>query len=229
MEKSKNPQHLLVVDDDARIRDLLQKYLVEHGYFVSIAKNTTEALFMLKEVECHLIILDVMMPGETGVEFAKKLRIQHFNNIPILMLTAMGEADDRINGLEVGADDYLVKPFEPRELLLRIGNLLKRNQESNEIYYFGDFIYDLSNQSLMQKNEKIFLTSGEHCLLSFLLKRSNQIVSREVLAEELNINERSVDVQIIRLRAKIEANPSRPLFLQTIRSQGYVIRFCRQS
>lgn len=225
MESPRKTQHLLVVDDDARIRNLLQKYLVENNYFVSIAKNTEEALALLKEIKCNLIILDVMMPGETGVEFTKRLRLRQSNNIPILMLTAMGEVDDRITGLEVGADDYLVKPFEPRELLLRITNILKRNQESKDLYYFGDFIYDLPRQLLLQKDEKIFLTHSEHSLLNCLLKYSNEIVSREALAEELSINERSVDVQIIRLRSKIEDNPSRPLFLQTVRGKGYIIRF----
>lgn len=225
MERPKKSQHLLVVDDDARIRSLLQKYLVENDYFVSIVKNTTEALALLKEIKCDLIILDVMMPGETGIEFAKRLRLQQYNNIPILMLTAMGEVDDRIAGLEVGADDYLVKPFEPRELLLRITKILKRNQESKDFYYFGDFIYDLPRQLLLQKDKKIFLTHSEYCLLNCLLNHSNKIVSREALAEELGINERSVDVQIIRLRSKIEDNPSRPLFLQTVRGKGYIIRF----
>ena len=223
MESLEKFKHLLVVDDDARIRNLLQQYLIEHGYFVSIAKNTTEAISILGDLICDLIILDVMMPGETGIEFAKKLYSKN-SNIPILMLTAMGEVDDRIAGLEVGADDYLVKPFEPKELLLRISNILKRNQDNSKIYYFGDFIYDLSCQILLQKDKKIFLTYSEHNLLSFLLKHSNQIVSREDLSEELDINERSVDVQIIRLRSKIEINPSRPLFLQTIRGQGYIIR-----
>lgn len=225
MERPKKNRHLLVVDDDARIRSLLQKYLVENNYFISIAKDTTEALFLLKEIECDLIILDVMMPGETGIEFAKKLRLQQYNNIPILMLTAMGEVDDRIAGLEVGADDYLVKPFEPRELLLRIAKILKRTQISPDLYYFGDFIYDFPRQLLLQKNIKIVLTHSEHSLLNYLLKNSNKIVSREALAEELDINERSVDVQIIRLRSKIEENPSRPLFLQTVRGKGYIIRF----
>lgn len=224
MESSRKTQHLLVVDDDARIRSLLQKYLVENNYFVSIAKNTSEALELLKEVDCDLIILDVMIPGETGIEFAKRLRLGRYNNIPILMLTAMGEVNDRIAGLEVGADDYLVKPFEPRELLLRITKILKRNQEIQNLYYFGDFVYDLPRQLLLQKDDKIFLTNSEHSLLNCLLKNSNKIVSREELAEELGINERSVDVQIIRLRSKIEDNPSRPLFLQTVRGKGYIIR-----
>ncbi|MCT4635242.1 MAG: response regulator [Rickettsiales bacterium] len=224
MENPKKTQHLLVVDDDSRIRSLLQKYLVENNYFVSIVKNTTEAISLLKEIECDLIILDVMIPGETGIEFAKRLRLGKYSNIPILMLTAMGEVDDRIAGLEVGADDYLVKPFEPRELLLRITKILKRSQESRSFYYFGDFIYDLPRQLLLQKDKKIFLTQSEYSLLNSLLKNSNKIVSREELAEELGINERSVDVQIIRLRSKIENNPSRPLFLQTVRGKGYIIR-----
>jgi len=224
MEQSKKTQHLLVIDDDAKIRTLLQKYLVDNGYFVSIAKNTSEGLSILKDIECNLIILDIMMPGETGIEFTRKLRTKIYNKIPILMLTAMGEADDRINGLEVGADDYLVKPFEPKELLLRISNIIKRNQEDRRNYYFGDFIYDIERQSLLQKDQQIFLTNSEHSLLGFLLQNANKIVTRESLAQELEINERSVDVQVIRLRAKIESTPSRPLFLQTIRGQGYIIR-----
>ena len=223
MKPLKNAQHLLVVDDDARIRGLLQKYLVEQGYFVSIVKNTVEAELLLKNIQCNLIILDVMMPGENGIEFTKKLRNIN-NNTPIIMLTAMGEIDNRIIGLEVGADDYLVKPFEPKELLLRISNVLKRNQEEIDIIYFGDFSYNIRAQALLKREQSIFLTSSEHSLLTFLLRNANQIVSREVLAVELNINDRSVDVQVIRLRNKIEANSSRPQFLQTVRNQGYVLR-----
>ena len=219
----KNTQHLLIVDDDSRIRTLLQKYLIEQGYFVSIAKDAAQALLLLQEIDCNLIILDVMMPGETGIEFTKKLRSKH-NNIPIIMLTAMRETNNRITGLESGADDYLVKPFEPRELLLRINNIIKRQQEDVEIYYFGDFIYNLRSQSLLRNNEMVFLTHSECCLLNFLIQQSNKIVSREILAQELNINERSVDVKIIRLRNKIESNSSRPEFLQTIRGQGYILR-----
>ncbi len=223
MKPLKNAQHLLVVDDDARIRSLLQKYLVEQGYFVSIVKNTIEAELLLKKIQCNLIILDVMMPGENGVEFTKRLRKDH-NAIPIIMLTAMGEIDNRITGLEVGADDYLAKPFEPKELLLRLSNILKRNQDEVDIIYFGDFSYNIKAQALLKQEQAIFLTSSEHCLLTFLLHNANQIVSREVLSLELNINDRSVDVQIIRLRNKIEINPSRPQFLQTVRNQGYVLR-----
>jgi two-component system phosphate regulon response regulator OmpR len=226
MKKNNAIYHLLVIDDDARIRNLLQKYLVENGYLVSIAKNTKEALELFKEIEIDLLVLDVMMPGETGIEFVKKLRLKR-NNIPVLMLTAMGEVNNRIEGLQEGADDYLVKPFEPKELLLRISNLLRRSTNNRDIYYFGDFIYDLVNQSLVRNDTKIFLTNGEHLLLSALLQHSDEIVSREDLAEILSINERSVDVQIVRLRAKIEDNPSRPLFLQSIRGKGYIIRFCK--
>ena len=222
MSPSKTAHHLLVVDDDARIRSLLQKYLIEQGYFVSIVKNIIEAEALLEEIQCHLIILDVMMPGENGIEFTKRLRLK--NSIPIIMLTAMGETDDRISGLEVGADDYLVKPFEPKELLLMISNILKRNQANPEIFYFGNFEYNIKIKSLLQEKLVIFLTNSEHDLLSFLVQNINQIVTREKLALELNINERSVDVQIIRLRGKIETNSSRPDFLQTVRGQGYILR-----
>jgi len=216
--------HILVVDDDARIRELLQKYLVDNGYFVSIAKNTDQALNLLNEIECHLIILDVMMPGETGVQFTKKLRTMHQNNIPIIMLTAMGEVDDKISGLETGADDYLVKPFEPKELLLRIQNLIRRTIKRVQDINFGDFNYNLNSKVLFKSSEQVFLTHSEGQLINLLLKNSNSILSREYLASSLKINERSVDVQIIRLRNKIEANSSRPKFLQTIRNQGYIFR-----
>lgn len=224
MNLHKNSSHLLVVDDDIRIRSLLQKYLIEQGYFVSIAKDTNQALKILQEIECNLIILDVMMPDETGIEFAKKLRDVLSIKIPIIMLTAMGQADDRINGLEVGADDYLVKPFEPKELLLRINNILKYQSHRPEISYFGSFSYNFKTYCLQQNNETIFLTSSENFLLNFLLKNINIVIGREKLAQELNINERSVDVQIIRLRNKIETNSSRPQFLQTIRNKGYIFR-----
>lgn len=222
MQILKESRHLLVVDDDTRIRNLLQKYLIENGYFVSVVKDAQEAEQLLKEIQCNLIILDLMMPGENGVDFTKKLR-RDKNNIPIIMLTAMSESNHRVTGLEVGADDYLVKPFEPKELLLRISNLLKRNNNKEEIYNFDDFSYNLTLNSLMKKNEVIFLTNSEHSLLGHLIKNANKIMSRENLAAELNINERSVDVQIVRLRSKIENNPSRPIFLQTIRSKGYTL------
>ena len=217
-------KHILVVDDDQGIRNLLQKYLVDQGYLVSNVKDTKEARVLLHDVKCQLIILDLMMPGESGIEFAKYLRIEQKNFIPIIMLTAMGEIEDKIHGLEIGADDYLVKPFEPKELLLRIANIFKRTQDKLEVIYFGDLSYNIAKQSLIKQGVQIFLTSGEHNLLSFLLKSSDKVVTREELAVELGINERSVDVQIVRLRNKIETNPSRPILLQTIRGQGYSIK-----
>ena len=216
-----NAKHLLVVDDDTRIRNLLQKYLIENGYFVSTVKNTSEAEHLLKELQCDLIILDLMMPDENGIEFTKRLRKN--NNIPVIMLTAMGDLDNRINGLEVGADDYIAKPFEPKELLLRISNILKRNKTIDSLN-FGSFSYNQNNQSLLKNNNPVFLTTSEQALLNLLIKNHNQIITRDKLADALNINERSVDVQMVRLRNKIETHPSRPLFLQTIRTQGYIFR-----
>lgn len=224
MQKFKKTQHLLVVDDDVKIRNLLQKYLIENNYFVSIAKNAQEANEVIQNIKCDLIILDVMMPGETGFEFTKRNKSNKFYKTPILMLTAMGEIEDRIKGLEIGADDYLVKPFEPKELLLRISKIIQREQKQSGKYYFGDFIYDKELQSLSQNNQQIILTTSEHILLNYFLEHVNKIITREELSKELKINERSVDVQIIRLRGKIELNPSRPTFLQTIRGQGYIIR-----
>lgn len=224
MQTHKNAPHLLVVDDDVRIRDLLQQYLVKQGYFVSTAKNSAEAEKLLQNIQCSLIILDLMMPGETGIEFSKRLRSKLNNYTPIIMLTAMGESEDRIAGLEVGADDYLVKPFEPKELLLRISNILKRTISNVETIYFGDFYYNISQQYLLKQDKHIFLTNSEHLLLSFLIKNATKVITRKELSEELVINERSVDVQIVRLRGKIESNPSRPLFLQTIRGAGYSLK-----
>ena len=224
MKLEKKSPHLLVVDDDTRIRTLLQKYLVSQGYFISAVKNAFEAENIINDINFDLIILDLMMPGKNGITFTKELRSRK-NLIPIIMLTAMGEFEDRINGLEIGADDYLVKPFEPKELLLRISKILKRNEDSNlDTFNFMEFTYNFKNLSLTKKNEHIFLTQSEHSLLHLLIKKANIILSRETLASELSINERSVDVQIIRLRNKIEQNPSQPQILQTMRGQGYILR-----
>lgn len=221
---TKDAYHLLIVDDDLKIRNLLQKYLMQNGYFVSTAKNTSEALQIIQEIECHLVILDIMMPDENGIEFTSRLRKDFYQKIPIILLTAKGEIDDKILGLESGADDYIVKPFEPKELLLRIHNILKRMQEDDKEIFFGEYTYNRTNKILKIHNQQIFLTQGENSLLHLLLCRYNQILSREFLARELKINERSVDVQIIRLRNKIEKTPSRPEFLQTVRNQGYVFK-----
>ncbi len=225
MKLDKNTPLLLVVDDDTRIRTLLQKYLIEQGYFVSTVKDAFEAEKIIKEIKFNLIILDLMMPGKTGIEFTKELRKTEKSYTPIIMLTAMGELNDRITGLEIGADDYLAKPFEPKELLLRISNILKRHQAHKpNIFQFSDFSYNLNTESLSKQEQSIFLTKSEQVLLSFLIKNANQIIPREELAKQLNINERSVDVQIVRLRNKIESNSSRPQFLQTMRNQGYILR-----
>lgn len=224
MTLSPKSAHLLVVDDDNRIRDLLKKYLIENQYLVSTVKNSKEAELLLHEFEFDLIILDVMMPGETGLEFTKKLRESFNIHIPIIMLTAMGEVEDRINGLETGADDYLIKPFEPKELLLRIDKLIKRIGQSNKIIYFGEFSYKQTNQTLCYGYKSLVLTQSERILFDYLLENIGSIVTREALAQRLNINERSIDVQIVRLRNKIENNLSKPHFLQTVRGKGYILR-----
>lgn len=224
MKTGKNYLHLLLVDDDTRIRTLLQKYLISQGYLVSSVSNAFEAEKILNDINFDLIILDLMMPGKNGIIFTQELRASK-NLVPIIMLTAMGEFEDRIAGLENGADDYLVKPFEPKELLLRISKILKRNRESiSDTYHFMDFTYNFKSFSLTKKNKYIFLTQSEHLLINILIKNANMILSREILASELSINERSVDVQIIRLRNKIEQNPSQPQILQTMRGQGYILR-----
>lgn len=221
--------HILIIDDDTRIRELLWKYLQEHGFFVSTAKSANEAYEILRDFTYDLLIVDIMMPGETGIEFTHRLR-QH-STTPVLMLTAMGEAEDRIAGLESGADDYLPKPFEPRELLLRIERILNRTRisttatkETRSLIRFGMLEFDLENNRLTQHNTVIPLTSGEAKLLSTLIQHRGTPVSREQLAELCGgVNERSIDVQIIRLRTKIEADPKKPLYLQTIRGEGYVL------
>lgn len=216
-------KHLLIVDDDERIRNLLKKYLIDHGYIISVVKNVAEAALFLQTIKVELIILDLMMPDGNGLVFAKNLR-EKYNNTPIIMLTAMGEIEDRVKGLEVGADDYLVKPFEPRELLLRISNIFKHSKSNIELYYLGELSYHIKQKTLLKKDQVISLTSSENSLLEFLIRNSNKVIDREVLAQELNISERSVDVQVIRLRSKIEDIPNRPRFLQTVRNQGYILR-----
>lgn len=217
--------HILVVDDDTRIRDLLSQYLRDHGYYVSTAKDAATARQQLKEYMFDLLIVDVMMPEETGVEFTHWLR-QH-NTIPVLMLTAMGEVEDRITGLSAGADDYLAKPFEPRELLLRIQNLITRSQlppPPSSLLRFGEFTFDKQSGLLLKNNQMITLTSAETDMLRLLTQHINQVVPREDIALHLSgINERSVDVLITRLRNKLEENPKQPILLKTIRGKGYVL------
>jgi two-component system, OmpR family, phosphate regulon response regulator OmpR len=217
--------HLLVVDDDRRIRDLLVRFLISEGYRVTTAVNALDARTKLKGLSFDLLILDVMMPGETGFDFAKSLR--ETSEVPILMLTARDGTESRIKGLEIGADDYLAKPFEPRELSLRISKILKRTQPAAFLFplesvRFGSFIYYLRRGELRQGEEIVRLTDREREMLRILATTPGETVSRLALAGKGNsLGERAVDVQVNRLRRKIERNPANPLFLQTVRGVGY--------
>jgi len=216
--------HLLVVDDDRRIRDLLSRFLAGEGFRVTTADNAADARAKLAGLSFDLIILDVMMPGETGFEFARKLR--GTSNVPILMLTARDAAEARIEGLSIGADDYLPKPFEPRELSLRIANILKRTQPQVappvESVRFGPFVYHLARGELRHGDEVIRLTDREREMLRILAATPGETVSRMALAGNGDqVSERAVDVQVNRLRRKIEKNPANPLFVQTVRGIGY--------
>ncbi len=219
--------HILIVDDDNRIRNLLQTYLIGHQYVVSIAKDTTQARELLATFNIDLIILDIMMPNETGIEFAQILR--QTSNVAILMLTAMGDVEERIAGLKSGADDYIAKPFEPRELLIRIEKLINRTKHlkkmlNNCIIYFGQTEYDVANNTLSKNDIHIVLSSGESKLLNILIDNLGIAINRQELAKLCgNINERSIDVQITRLRTKIESDQKKPKFIQTIRGQGYIL------
>lgn len=219
-----NIHHILVVDDDDRIRNLLGKFLKDNGFFVSTSHNAENAREKLAEFIFDLIIVDVMMPSESGIEFTSNLRKK--NTVPVLMLTAMGDVEDRITGLQSGADDYLPKPFEPRELLLRIHNILHRTKEkSPKVISFGKISFDIDKGRLWG-DEDIFITSNEVKLLKILSNANGQTVMREELAKLCGgINERSIDVQITRLRNKIETTPKKPRYLKTIRGKGYAL-FC---
>lgn len=214
--------HILVVDDDSRIRDLLKQFLMKHGYIVTAACDTTEARTVLSLFNFDLIILDVMLPKERGVDFAKNLR--NISSVAILMLTALGEVKDRISGLESGADDYLVKPFDPQELLLRIKSLINRTSPyDNQVFFLGSTKCDLNKGVVIKNNIQIPLTSSEIKLLNYFVNKQNSMIEREVLAETLEINVRSVDVQVNRLRSKIEILPKQPLFLKSVRGRGYIL------
>ena len=218
--------HILIIDDDDRIRNLLEKYLIKNNFVVSTASNTNEARDMIQKYIFDLMIVDNMMPNESGIEFLHKIR-QNNNNTPAIMLTALGEIENRIEGLSAGADDYLSKPFEPKELVLRINNILKRvNRVSdNNIINFDDFSFNLSKNELYKNNILIKLTDTEIKILNIFFGNLNIVLTREDLCKMLNgIDERSIDVQITRLRKKIETDPKNPKFLKTIRHKGYL--FC---
>ena len=228
--------HLLIVDDDERIRGLLQKFLIRNGFIVSAARDATHARRLLAGLEFDLIVLDVMMPGEDGISLTRSLREKL--TTPIMLLTARGEASDRITGLEAGADDYLPKPFEPRELLLRINAILRRvpsvseSQSAPKMLHLGPIRYDLERGEMWQGQTPIRLTATESALMRIFAACPNEPVNRAQLVEELGRDkglgsstsqERAVDVQITRLRRKIERDPKQPRYLQTVRGAGYML------
>jgi two-component system phosphate regulon response regulator OmpR len=216
--------HILVVDDDRRIRDLLSRFLFTEGYRVSTAESAADARAKLEGLRFDLLVLDVMMPGETGFDFARTLR--ESSNVPILMLTAKGEAESRIEGLSIGADDYVGKPFEPRELALRIASILRRARPvatpAAESVCFGEFFFHLGRGELKRGDEIIHLTDREREMLRVLAMTPGETVPRIALAGNGgSIGERAVDVQINRLRRKIERDPANPMLVQTVRGIGY--------
>lgn len=221
--------HLLVVDDDARLRELLRRYLSENGFRISIAADAAEARANIASLTFDLIILDVMMPGESGIDLTRALRAEGRPYVPILLLTAMAEPEDRVNGLEEGADDFLAKPFEPRELVLRIRNVLERRatpESAERSVRFGVFRFDRVRGELFRGGEIVRLTAAEAGLLASLAARAGQAVSREDLSQSAQFsgNTRNVDVQMTRLRRKIEADPRYPRYLQTVRGTGYALK-----
>jgi two-component system phosphate regulon response regulator OmpR len=216
--------HLLVVDDDRGIRDLLSRYLHREGYRVTTADTAADARAKLDGLSFDLLILDVMMPGETGFDLAKSIR--NGSTVPILMLTARAEKESRIAGLELGADDYVAKPFEPRELSLRIANILKRASPPPapppESVRFGPFVFHIGRGELRRADEAVHLTDRERDMLRMLATAPGETVTRLALAGNgVSPGERAVDVQVNRLRRKIEADPANPLFVQTVRGIGY--------
>jgi len=226
MNAQNSDAHILVVDDDERLRALLQRYLTQNGLRVSVAADAAEARALMKSIAFDLLILDVMMPGESGLDFAQDVRSR--SAVPILMLTAQGDPEHRIAGLERGADDYLAKPFEPRELLLRVEGLLRRTtpiaRSPHREVRMGDAVFDPERALLEKKGKPIHLTSSEAALLRLFAANAGRAFSRTDLCVRLGVSlERSIDVQVTRLRRKIEEDPKMPLYLQTVRNVGYVL------
>lgn len=227
--------HILVVDDDERLRGLLRRYLTEQGHVVTTASNGADARAKLQALDCDLMVLDIMMPGESGLDLTRSLREgsreKARRQLPILLLTARGEADDRIEGLELGADDYLLKPFEPRELVLRIDAILRRVGKAAPTQAtsltFGPWCYDPSRDELRnkEKDTTVRLSGMEANLMRLLAAEPGVALSRETLAERSKgeISERTIDVQVTRLRRKIESDPKNPLYLVTVRGEGYLL------
>jgi two-component system phosphate regulon response regulator OmpR len=222
-----NAPHVLVVDDDVRILSLLGRYLMEHGFRVSQAPDAATARAHMRGLTFELVVLDVMMPGEDGLSLARSLKADF--DVPICMLTARAEAADRIVGLEIGVDDYIAKPFEPRELLLRLNNILKRGRATpptavRDEIKLGALTFSIGRGELKRGEETLKLTDRERELLRMFAQRPGQPVARHELAnEETTGNERAIDVQINRLRRKIELDPTNPTYLQTVRGKGYIL------
>lgn len=221
--------HILVIDDDRRIRDLVSRYLHENGFIVLAAEDAADADQVMDRFAFDVLVVDVMMPGVTGVEYVKKLRAKA-QMVPVLLLTALSEIDDRIDGLEAGADDYLTKPFEPKELVLRLQAILRRTRKAvpqSKVYMMGQWRFDSDHDEIQNENGDVArLTSVEGNLLRALLESVGEAVSREDLAKRcgLDAGERTIDVQVTRLRRKIEEDTKAPRFLQTVRGRGYLLR-----
>jgi two-component system phosphate regulon response regulator OmpR len=220
-----NAPHVLVVDDDQRIRDLLGRYLFENGFRVTTASDSATARASMRGLSFDLVILDCMMPGEGGLELARALKT--ISPVPICMLTAKAEPEDRVEGLEAGVDDYVTKPFEPRELVLRLQNIMRRGQITagpREEIRMGDFTFHIARGELKNSDETIKLTERERDLLRLFASRPGTPIARHELAsDDATGSERAIDVQINRLRRKIEADPGNPVYLQTVRGKGYIL------
>ena len=216
--------HILVVDDDDGIRELVKQYLNQNNFLVSTANSAEDALEKIQVIKFDLIILDIMMPGKSGLEFTveNKKKI----NTPIILLTAKGEASERVKGLEVGADDYLPKPFEPKELILRIKNILNKTQidAKKRMVSFGNIEINLNKHLIIKNNEEFKINSTEKTILEVMINSPGKTFSREEIGNIIKLDkERSIDVVITRLRKKIEIDPKNPKYLQTLRGEGYVL------
>ena len=219
--------HVMVVDDDRRIRDLLSRFLTEQGFVVLQAGDAEEAQTLLKSFSVDVMVVDVMMPGQSGVEFTESFR--QTDQTPIILLTALGETEDRIKGLEAGADDYLAKPFEPKELVLRLNAILKRTVKvsaKDEPFRMGEWVFDPDMDVLTSNSETTSLTDAESTLLKVLGRYAGDVLSRDKLAKLCGVDagERTIDVQVTRLRRKIEEDSKNPRYLQTVRGKGYLLR-----
>ena len=232
LEKRADLPHILVIDDDERIRQLASRYLQENGFIACVAADAVQAWDLLELLEFDALVVDIMMPGQGGLDFTRVLR--QTNDIPVLLLTALGEATDRIAGLECGADDYLAKPFEPKELVLRLKAILRRRPKAkieveNSTFKVGRWCYNSVYKELQDGADIVRVTAAEDNLLRALASRAGEVISREELAQICGFDsgERTIDVQVTRLRRKIEDDPKMPRCLQTIRGKGYLLRIER--